>query len=62
MKTALLVAGAVFLLVAVAHLARIVFQLDLTLAGRSVPPWVNGIGLVFAGGLAIWMFSAANRS
>lgn len=50
------VAGALFALVGLAHLLRIFTGFDLIVAGRQVPVWVNGIGLIVAGGLAAWMF------
>ncbi|MDO8528185.1 MAG: hypothetical protein Q7T03_10950 [Deltaproteobacteria bacterium] len=55
-KTALKVAGSVFLLVALAHLSRIVLNFDFVVDGYLVPLWVNWIGLFVSGGLSLWMF------
>lgn len=47
-----LVAGLIFLLVAVAHLLRLLLRWSLILNGWTVPMWVSSIALVVAGFLA----------
>jgi hypothetical protein len=47
-----LVAGLLFLLVAVAHLLRLLLRWSVILNGWTVPMWVSAIALVVAGFLA----------
>jgi hypothetical protein len=47
-----LVAGLIFLLVAVAHLLRLLLRWSVILNGWTVPMWVSSIALVVAGFLA----------
>lgn len=45
-------AGLIFLLVAIAHLCRLLLKWNVLLNGWTVPMWVSGIALVIAGYLA----------
>ena len=56
--------GATVLLVAVslAHLLRIVFGVQVTVADSVIPMWVSGVAFVVAGGLAIMLWRSARRS
>jgi hypothetical protein len=47
-----LLAGAIFLLVAVGHALRLVFKWEVVVAGWQVPMWISGVALVIAGYLA----------
>lgn len=51
-KTFCLLAGAIFALVALVHLLRILMGWGANLGGWSVPIWVSWVGLVVAGGLS----------
>ncbi|MDO8520016.1 MAG: hypothetical protein Q7T11_07640 [Deltaproteobacteria bacterium] len=57
-KTALKVAGFLFLIVAFLHLSRVVFKINLVIGDTVVPMWANGIGFAVAAGLSWWMFSS----
>lgn len=57
-KKALTVSGVVFFLMALLHLSRLVFRFNVVFGDYPVPLWVNGIGLILAGGLSYWMFQA----
>jgi hypothetical protein len=57
----LIVAGVIFSLVALMHLLRLLTGFEVTLRGSPVPLWVNGMGLVVTGALAVWMFAAAKQ-
>jgi hypothetical protein len=61
-KTFSLTAGVVFLLVAVAHLLRMLFGLSIEVQGVAAPMWVSGIGLIIAGYLAYEGFQRARKS
>jgi hypothetical protein len=51
-----LVAAVMLALVALAHLARLIFTVEATVAGTSVPMWVSGIATVVAGGVALQLW------
>ncbi|MGA2617847.1 MAG: hypothetical protein ABSF26_09565 [Thermoguttaceae bacterium] len=50
------VSGSIFGLVALAHLARAVYQAPVEVAGWAVPIWPSWGGLVVAGLLCVWAF------
>ncbi len=54
MKTFSVVAGVIFAVVALFHLVRIYMDWPVMIADWSVPMWVSWIGLVVAGGLALF--------
>jgi hypothetical protein len=60
-RTFSLVAGAIFLLVAVMHLLRLIFKWEVIFAGRPIPMWVSGVGLVIAAYLAYEGFLLGRR-
>jgi len=57
-NTALLVAGLIFLLVALAHLLRLVFSVEIMIAGTVIPQNLSIVASIVALILAIWMFRA----
>lgn len=57
----LLTAGIVFLLIAIAHLARIVFGVSFVVRDISVPMWASLIAIVICGYLAYEGFHFARR-
>ncbi len=50
------VSGALFTLVALAHLLRIVYGMSIQVDDFVVPMLVSWIGLVVPGALAVWAF------
>jgi hypothetical protein len=56
MKPATLVATVFLFVVALLHLVRLIFQIELTVNGALVPMWLSIIGFLFTGGLAVWMW------
>jgi hypothetical protein len=54
MRAYLQISGALFGIIAVAHLLRLVRHWPIDLAGHVVPLWVSWLGLVLAGALSIW--------
>jgi hypothetical protein len=52
-------AAALFALVALAHLLRLIFDWEVTFNGAVVPMWASMLGLVIAAGLAagLWLES-----
>ena len=51
-KTFSLVAGLIFLLIAVVHVLRLAFKWEVVLNGWSVPMWVSAVAIVIAAYLA----------
>jgi hypothetical protein len=47
-----LLAGAIFLIVAVAHALRLIFKWQVIVAGWHVPMWASAVALVIAAYLA----------
>lgn len=54
MRAYLQISGAVFGLIALAHLLRLFGHWPIDLAGHIVPLWASWLGLLLAGGLSIW--------
>ena len=58
MKAPLIVAGIVFALVALLHLARLYYHFPLVI-NEPIPYWANWVGAIVAGLLSLWMFMSA---
>ena len=56
-----LLAVAVFALVALAHVLRLVYGWEATINGAAVPMWASGLGLVVAGGLAVMLWQESRK-
>ena len=59
MKPFTTIAIAVFTLVAVVHLLRLVFGWEVVITGYVVPVWWSALGLIVAGGLALMVWREA---
>ena len=57
-----LVSGAIFSLVALAHLLRIVNDMSIQVDDYAVPMSVSWIGLIVTAGLAFWSFQISRGS
>ncbi len=55
------ISAIIFSVVAIAHLGRIVMNLDAVVAGYPVPLWVSGVAVLIAGYLATRGFMAAHK-
>lgn len=60
-KTYCRVSGVLFMLVAIAHLLRIVNGLPVQVGGYAVPMLASWIGLLVPAALAFWAFRAAGK-
>jgi hypothetical protein len=49
-------ASAVFGVIAIMQLVRLLTQVEITVAGHVVPLWANAVVMVVAVGLAAWMW------
>ena len=56
MKPFTLIAIMFLSIVALFHILRIVAGADITINSWSVPMWLNGVGAVIAGGLALMLW------
>jgi hypothetical protein len=54
MRTYLQISGALFGIMAMAHLLRLFRHWPIDFAGQMIPLWVSWVGLLLAGGLCIW--------
>jgi hypothetical protein len=50
------VAGTVFGIVALVHLARLLAHVEVVIAGWPMPLWMNVLGAVVTGALCIWLW------
>ena len=55
------VAGAIFALVCLVQLLRLLTQAEVLVNGYALPLWPNAIALVIAGALSFWMFMLSRR-
>ena len=55
------VSGILFVLVAVAHLIRIVYGMTIQVGNIMVPMQVSWLGLIVPAALAVWAFRTASR-
>jgi hypothetical protein len=55
----LCVAGAVFGLMSIAQLLRLVIRPEVIVAGHRMPLWPSALAFLFLGGLSIWMWKLA---
>ena len=56
--TALFVAGIIFLIVSLMHLARVIFKLEIKVGSFTFPMGLSIAGFLFALLLSLWMFSS----
>ena len=61
MKPFTAIACIIFVLVALAHLLRLITGVEVVIAGMLLPLWVSAIAPVFSSGLA-WMLWREGRS
>lgn len=57
-QLALKAAGVIFLLVSFLHLMRLIFKIEVIVAGFVLPLWLSFIGFAIAILLFVWMFKA----
>ena len=60
--TGLRVAGAVFGLMCLGQLTRLVTQAEVLLAGHQVPLWLSALAFVILGGLSLWLWRLSYSS
>ena len=60
-KTFTIFAGAIFAVLALLHVLRILMGWPATIGGWAVPMWLSWVGVVVAGGLSYFGLSLAMR-
>ena len=61
-KLGLRVVGAIFGLMCLAQLLRLVIHPEVLVAGHHVPLWPSGLALMILGGLSLWMWKLARTA
>jgi hypothetical protein len=56
------ITASILMIVAIAHLTRLLFHWPVVLAGWSVPVWISLPGLLVPGALAWWGFRLAREA
>jgi hypothetical protein len=56
------VAGAIFGLVCLAHLLRLVTRAEVLVVGHQVPLWPSGLAVAIAGGLSLWLWKLSRTA
>ena len=57
----LLTVGIIFLLIAIAHLVRLVYGAPFVIEGVSIPLWASGVAVIVTGFLSYEGFHLARR-
>ncbi|MBI4223424.1 MAG: hypothetical protein HY609_00685 [Deltaproteobacteria bacterium] len=60
-KTPIQIAAVIFLVVGLAHLARLVFHFPVMIGGWVPPFWLNGVVGLLALALSFWLFKALRQ-
>lgn len=60
-KPYLIISGSIFLLVALLHIARILFSVLVQIDTWIVPMWLSWGGVIAAGALCIWAYNLARH-
>jgi hypothetical protein len=62
MKPASRISALVFSLVAIVHLLRFIFQVEVLVGGATIPMWASVAGLIVAGSLAVALWREGQES
>lgn len=55
------VAAAIFALMSIAQLVRLVMRAEVLVAGHRLPLWASGVALVVLASLSFWMWTLSRR-
>ncbi|HXH71205.1 MAG TPA: hypothetical protein VNI58_00100 [Mariprofundaceae bacterium] len=56
MRAYLQISGAIFAVVALAHVVRLVMGWTVQVAGLAIPMWLSGVAIVATVTLSVWAF------
>ena len=62
MRTYCRISAIIFVVVALAHLARLIYNSSIIIDGETIPMFVSWIGFVVPGALAYWGFQGAQSA
>ncbi|MGH6780746.1 MAG: hypothetical protein ACREB5_01380 [Sphingomonadaceae bacterium] len=62
MKPFTTLAIAIFALMALAHLYRLISGFEVVIAGALLPQWISVLGIIIAGGLALMLWRESRPS
>ncbi len=54
-------AAAIFGILAVIHLVRLLIGWDVIIGGLHIPLWISGIAIVVLGTLSVWLFKLSRE-
>ncbi|MCX5711717.1 MAG: hypothetical protein NTY47_01425 [Candidatus Omnitrophica bacterium] len=60
-KIALRISGVIFGMVALLHLARLIFRVEIIAGGVNIPMWLSVVGSVIPAVLAMWMLNISKK-
>lgn len=52
----LIVVGILFAVIGLMHLLRLIYKIEIVIAGKAIPLWVSVIGVIIPVLLSIWVF------
>jgi len=61
MRRTNIMAAVLLAAVSLAHLLRLIFGVQVTVAGRFIPMWVSAVASAVAGGMAIMLWRGGRR-
>ena len=61
-RLGLRVAGAIFALLSLAHVVRLIAQVEVRVGTQVMPMWVSVAGMIVGAALAVWFWSLASRN
>ena len=56
------IAGAIFALVSLGHVLRLLTRFDVVVAGWQLPLWMNVVGALITGALSVWMWKVSGSN
>ena len=56
MKPAATVTVLLLILIAIAHILRLFYNMSVTVNAVTIPVWASVLGVIITGGLAIWLW------
>ena len=62
MKRSVVLAMIILTIVSLAHLLRVIFQLEVMVGGAEIPLWMSYAGFVCAGGIAVYLWFENRKS
>ena len=61
-RLGLRVAGTIFTLFSLAHIIRLIAQIEVRVATQVMPMWVSVAGMIVGAALAVWFWSLSSRN